>query len=109
MGGLEAEEEGGEAALDVELNGRDKDSMLRYPSNGETGADGVGIEFEAALVEMVIRHRNRQSSGEPDGRSLSFRLESARRLGTDLLILSFIARNLKYCSPESTQESCFPG
>jgi hypothetical protein len=27
----------------------------------------LGIEFEAALVEMVIRHRNRQSSGEPDG------------------------------------------
>jgi hypothetical protein len=26
-----------------------------------------GVEFEAALVEMVIRHRNRQSSGEPDG------------------------------------------
>ena len=25
------------------------------------------LEFEAALVEMVIRHRNRQSSGEPDG------------------------------------------
>ncbi|OOQ91455.1 hypothetical protein PEBR_00732 [Penicillium brasilianum] len=48
LGGLEAEEEGGEAALDVELNGRDKD------------------KFEAALVEMVIRHRNRQSSGEPD-------------------------------------------
>jgi hypothetical protein len=44
-------------------------------SNRETGADGVGIEFEAALVEMVIRHRNRQPSGEPDGRSLSFLLE----------------------------------
>lgn len=26
-----------------------------------------GIEFEAALVDMMIRHRNRQSSGEPDG------------------------------------------
>ncbi|KAJ5358525.1 uncharacterized protein N7496_010938 [Penicillium cataractarum] len=47
LGGLEAEEEG-EAGLDVELNGRDKE------------------KFEAALVEMVIRHRNRQSSGEPD-------------------------------------------
>lgn len=26
-------------------------------------------EFEAALVEMMIRHRNRQTSGEPDGKS----------------------------------------
>ena len=25
------------------------------------------IEYEGALVEMMIRHRNRQSSGEPDG------------------------------------------
>lgn len=25
------------------------------------------VELEAALVEMMIRHRNRQSSGEPDG------------------------------------------
>lgn len=24
-------------------------------------------EFEAALVEMMIRHRNRQSNDEPDG------------------------------------------
>lgn len=33
-------------------------------------ANGVGVcvEFEAALVEMVIRHRNLQSSGEPDGK-----------------------------------------
>lgn len=30
--------------------------------------DCVCVEFEAALVEMVIRHRNRQSSGEPDGK-----------------------------------------
>lgn len=29
-----------------------------------------GVEFEAALVEMVIRHRNRQSTGEPDGEFL---------------------------------------
>jgi hypothetical protein len=30
------------------------------------------VEFEAALVEMVIRHRNRQSSGEPDGELVVF-------------------------------------
>jgi hypothetical protein len=24
-------------------------------------------EFEAALVEMMVRHRTRQSNGEPDG------------------------------------------
>lgn len=27
-----------------------------------------GIEFEAALVEMMVRHRTRQSNGEPDGK-----------------------------------------
>lgn len=25
-------------------------------------------EFEAALVEMMVRHRTRQSNGEPDGK-----------------------------------------
>lgn len=30
----------------------------------------VGLEFEAALVDMMIRHRNRQSSGEPDGEEI---------------------------------------
>ncbi|EPS26102.1 hypothetical protein POX_c04484 [Penicillium oxalicum] len=39
--------------------------------NGEIafGAELSGVDkekFEAALVEMVIRHRNRQSTGEPD-------------------------------------------
>ncbi|KAJ5873564.1 uncharacterized protein N7473_013437 [Penicillium subrubescens] len=48
LGELEVEEGGESSMLDAELSGRDKE------------------KFEAALVEMVIRHRNRQSSGEPD-------------------------------------------
>lgn len=39
LGGLEAEEEGGEAGLDVELNGRDKESMF------DILAGGLGWEF----------------------------------------------------------------
>ncbi|KAJ5783708.1 uncharacterized protein N7518_009385 [Penicillium psychrosexuale] len=44
----------------LELNGRDKD------------------KFEAALVEMMVRHRTRQSNGEPD-EILSMVQESLRK------------------------------
>ncbi|OKO98538.1 hypothetical protein PENSUB_9214 [Penicillium subrubescens] len=48
-------------ALPAALIGEDGEELgeLEVEEGGES-------KFEAALVEMVIRHRNRQSSGEPD-------------------------------------------
>ncbi|KAJ5921534.1 hypothetical protein N7466_009860 [Penicillium verhagenii] len=48
-------------------NGEEHDGL----EPGETSFDSLEIErekenYEAAIVEMMIRHRNRQSSGEPD-------------------------------------------
>lgn len=62
-------DESGEAAFDSsELSGREKESTLALESGLfiQSETDGHS-EFEAALVEMMIRHRNRQTSGEPDG------------------------------------------
>ena len=58
------------------------------------------VEFEAALVEMVIRHRNRQSSGEPDGKS---HLEGQKLEATLCTKIMGGGRNFEYCPPESTQ------
>lgn len=44
-----------------------------------------GVEFEAALVEMVIRHRNRQSSGEPDGKSPVLCQGMLREIGWEVI------------------------
>ncbi|KAJ5663714.1 hypothetical protein N7507_004445 [Penicillium longicatenatum] len=48
-------------------NGEELDEL----ETGETSFESLEMErekenYEAALVEMMIRHRNRQSSGEPD-------------------------------------------
>ncbi|KAJ5628396.1 hypothetical protein N7490_010624 [Penicillium lividum] len=48
-------------------NGEELDEL----ETGENSFESFEVErekesFEAALVEMMIRHRNRQSSGEPD-------------------------------------------
>ncbi|KAJ5806109.1 uncharacterized protein N7503_003711 [Penicillium pulvis] len=48
-------------------NGEELDEL----EAGETSFESLDMErekenYEAALVEMMIRHRNRQSSGEPD-------------------------------------------
>ncbi|KAJ5612362.1 hypothetical protein N7510_005556 [Penicillium lagena] len=48
LGDLDADGDGAAGFDSSELSGRDKE------------------KFEAALVEMMIRHRNRQSSDEPD-------------------------------------------
>lgn len=61
------------------------------------------VEFDAALVEMMIRHRNRQSSGEPDGMlrlySLFILCESELTDG----------RNIGYCTAKLTEEGRVPG
>ena len=58
------------------------------------------VEFEAALVEMVIRHRNRQSSEEPDGKS---RLESHKLEATSCTNITGDGRNFEHCPSESPQ------
>jgi hypothetical protein len=97
LGELEVEEGGESSMLDAELSGRDKESrltfawgwlMLMLMSNlgGLVCANAVcDVEFEAALVEMVIRHRNRQSSGEPDGEFAIPCQDSLREVGCEVI------------------------
>lgn len=66
-------EESGEAVFDAsKLNGSEKESTLQPSIEASSIYRGLQLtgysEFEAALVDMMIRHRNRQSSGEPDGK-----------------------------------------
>lgn len=49
----------------AELTGREKESMLS--GTYVLGCADAGVDFEKALVEMMIRHRNRMSDDEPDG------------------------------------------
>lgn len=64
-----APEDGG--FLSSDLTGCDKESMFFF--NMIFSAMNYSLlildsEFEAALVEMMVRHRTRQSNGEPDGK-----------------------------------------
>lgn len=67
-------EEMGELGFDSsELFEREKQSILglRTVATPSTTTDNY-LEFDVALVDMMIRHRNRQSTGEPDGRFYQF-------------------------------------
>jgi hypothetical protein len=47
---------------------REKESKLARCNSAYWLSTDRCLDYEAALVEMMIRHRNRQSSGEPDGK-----------------------------------------
>jgi hypothetical protein len=82
----------------AELTGIDKESMFIYDSIGvfEARDADTWTGFEAALVEMMIRHRNRQANDEPDGAFHSL---------NPALILLTRSRDSQDRARKSTQES----
>lgn len=66
----------------------------------------LDTEFEAALVEMMVRHRTRQSNGEPDGKVQSGWFEFDGRVCDYILIRN---RDSRYGAREPTQKGSIIG
>jgi hypothetical protein len=103
-------DESGELGLEAgDLGGRDKEStFLRRRQVGKESrvSNDRYLEFDAALVEMMIRHRNRQSSGEPDGRLQRRPSPPFTRVR---IAANITARNFGHCTPELAQKGRVPG
>lgn len=67
LGELGADESEEASFNTSDLRGREKDSMTSQKRRNHGLRLTDTQEFESALVDMVMRHRSRQTSGEPDG------------------------------------------